>query len=133
MILLNFAHPITDQQQAQIESMTDQTIERIVEIDSQINIQVPLAPQITGLVEEAGLSPTEWQTLSLLVNPPALNFSAVALLAELHGRIGHFPALVRIRPVANVVPRRYEVAEILNLQAVRDSARERRGAAKDRN
>jgi hypothetical protein len=33
---------------------------------------------------------------------------------------------VRTRPVANAVTPRYEIAEILNLQAVRDAARARR-------
>jgi hypothetical protein len=61
-----------------------------------------------------------------LVNLPALAPAAAALLAELHGRMGYFPAIVRIRPVAGSTPPAYEVAEIINLQAVRDAARERR-------
>jgi hypothetical protein len=79
------------------------------------------------LADEAGLSPAEWQTLSLLVNPPSLNFIAVALLAELHGRCGYFPAHLRIRPVQGSIPPQYEVAEVLDLQSVRDAARNRRG------
>jgi hypothetical protein len=63
---------------------------------------------------------------TLLVVPPALNFSAVALLAELHGRCGYFPACLRLRPVAGARPPRYEVAEVLDLQAVRDRARQGR-------
>jgi hypothetical protein len=48
------------------------------------------------------------------------------LLAELHGRCGYFPAAVRLRPVPDSVPPRFEVAEIVNLQAVREKARGRR-------
>ncbi|MGC9400649.1 MAG: CRISPR-associated protein Csx15, partial [Anaerolineae bacterium] len=118
MILLNFAHPITPNQRAQIEALTGHTIERIVDVDSQIDPQHPLVPQITAMIDETGLSPTEWQTLPLLVNPPALNFSAVALMAELHGRCGAFLPCLRLRPAANSLPRRYEVAEILDLQVV---------------
>jgi len=33
---------------------------------------------------------------------------------------------VRTRPVAGSLPRRFEVAEILDLQAIRDAARHRR-------
>jgi hypothetical protein len=40
--------------------------------------------------------------------------------------MGYFPAHVRTRPVADALPPRYEVAEILNLQAVRDQARMQR-------
>ena len=39
------------------------------------------------------------------VVPPALNFITAVLLAELHGRMGYFPAIVRLRPVAEVCRR----------------------------
>jgi hypothetical protein len=47
-------------------------------------------------------------------------------LAELYGRMGYFPLVVHTRPVAGSLPPRYEVAEVLNLQAIRDAARKRR-------
>ncbi len=52
-----------------------------------------------------------------------LQFCRPTLLAELHGRMGYFPAIVRIRPVVDSLPPRYEVAEIINLQNVRETAR----------
>ena len=64
--------------------------------------------------------------MPLLVNLPALNFSAAALLAELHGRCGYFPPCVRLRPIAGSVPPQYEVAEVLDLQVLREEARKRR-------
>jgi len=127
MILLNFAHPLTDEHLSQIEALTGQAVERVVEINSQIDPQQPLVPQVVTLADQAGLSPAEWQSLPLLVNPPSLNFIAVTLLAELHGRCGYFPAHLRMRPVQGSVPPRYEVAEVINLQEVRDAARRRRG------
>jgi hypothetical protein len=57
------------------------------------------------------------------VNPPALAPLALALIAELHGRCGGFPAMLNVRPVAGAIPTRYEVAEVVNLQTVRDAAR----------
>lgn len=126
MILLNFAHPLTSDHLQQIEAITGRQVERVIEISSQIDPQEPLVPQMVAMADRAGLSPAEWQTLPLLVNPPALNFIAVALLAELHGRCGYFPAHLRMRPVQGSVPPRYEVAEVLDLQAVRDEARGRR-------
>jgi len=131
MLILNFAHPITEEQQAQIEALTGQKIEHIIAVNSQIDPQKPLAPQIVAMADAAGLTPEEWQTLPILINPPALNFSAVALIAELHGRMGYFPPIVRLRPVIGpngqqVIPPRFEVAEILNLQALRDETRKRR-------
>ncbi len=128
MIVLNFAHPITEEQRTQIEALTGQTIERVVDIPSQIDVQHPLAPQVVAMADAAGLSPAEWQTLPILVNPPSLNFSAAALLAELHGRMGYFPPIVRLRPVQGSVPPRFEVAEIVDLQRIRERARAWRSA-----
>jgi hypothetical protein len=127
MILLNFAHPLTPEQIAQIEALSYQKIERVVEVPSQIDPQQPLAPQVVAMADAAGLTPQQWQTESILINLPSLNYSAALLLAELHGRMGYFPPCLRLRPVKDTLPPRFEVAEVLNLQAVRDAARQRRG------
>jgi hypothetical protein len=126
MILLNFSHPLTPDHLAQVEALTGQKVERVAEVHSQIDPQQPLVPQAVALADQAGLSPAEWQTLPILVNPPSLNFIAVTLLAELHGRCGYFPAHLRMRPVQGSLPPQYEVAEVLDLQAARDAARGRR-------
>lgn len=126
MILLNFSHPLTPDHLQQAEAITGQRVERVVEVHSQIDPEQPLVPQVTALADQCGLSPAEWQTLPLLVNPPSLNFIAVALLAELHGRCGYFPTHLRLRPMQGSIAPQYEVAEVLDLQAVRDGARRRR-------
>jgi hypothetical protein len=126
MILLNFSHPLTADHLRQVETLTGKTVERVIEVHSQIDPQQPLSPQVTKLVDQAGLSPTEWQTLPLLINPPSLNFIVGVLLAELHGRCGYFPAHLRLRPVQGSLPPQYEVAEVLDLQALRDAARRKR-------
>jgi hypothetical protein len=40
--------------------------------------------------------------------------------------MGYFPPIVRLKPVAGALPPRYEVAEVINLQGVRDTARKKR-------
>ena len=131
MILLNFSHPLTGAHLQQIASLTGQEVERVVEIPAQMDPQQPLVPQVVALADACNLSPQEWQTLPILINPPALNVIAVALLAELHGRCGYFLPVVRLRPVPNSLPPRFEVAEILNLQALREEARARRRAPRN--
>jgi hypothetical protein len=126
MILLNFAHPLTREQIAQIEDLSCQKIASVIEIPSQIDSEQPLAPQVVAMADAVGLTPQQWQTESILINLPSLNYSAVLLIAELHGRMGYFPPCVRLRPVKDALPPRFEVAEVLNLQAVRDGARRRR-------
>lgn len=113
MILLNFSHPLLPDHMRQIKELAGRKVERVIEVHSQIDAQQPLAPQ-------------EWQSLPILVNPPSLNYSAALLMAELHGRMGYFPPCVRLRPVKDALPPRFEVAEIMNLQAVRDAARKTR-------
>lgn len=125
-VLLNFAHPLTDAQKDQIVALTGQVIERLIEVPSQIDVQKPLLPQIVVMANATGLQHWEWKSYDFVVNLPSLNFSAAAMLAELHGRMGYFPPVLRLRPVAGATPPRYEVAEILDLWAQADAAKYRR-------
>jgi len=126
MILLNFSHPLTDDQLARVEALTGQKVTEVRGEMPQFDHEQPFAEQVRALVDRVGLSPEEWQTMPLLVNPPGYAPATAVLLAELHGRMGHFPAVMRLRPVEGSVPTRYEVAEVVNLQVVRDEARTRR-------
>ncbi|GAB4537438.1 MAG: CRISPR-associated protein Csx15 [Anaerolineales bacterium] len=127
MLILNFSHPLTEDQKQQIESLTGQPIAKVRDVPSQMDLTQPFAPQIAEKVAALGLTPQDWQNTPILIVPPALNFAAATLLAELHGRMGYFPPVVRLRPVPEALPPRYEVAEIINLQAVREQARRSRG------
>lgn len=125
MLILNFAHPLTDEHKAQIEALASVPIEEIRTIPVQIDQSEPLEPQIIAVVDATQLSSQEWQMHPLVINPPGYAPAAFVLLAELHGRMGHFPSLIRLRPKPGPVTS-YEVAELLNLQAIRESARQRR-------
>jgi len=123
MILLNFAHPLTPEQLGQVQAAIDQPVTRLVDLPVSFDHNQPYLPQLQDLMARLDLSPQAWQSEPLLVNPPSLNFITALLLAELHGRMGYFPPIIRLRPVPGSLPPRYEVAEILNLQAVRDRSR----------
>lgn len=126
MILLNFSHPITPAQQAQIETLTGVRVEHTIAVMPQFDEQQPFVPQLHALLDRVDLTPEQWQGVPILVVLPSLNFIAALLLAELHGRMGYFPPVVRTRPVVGAIPRQFEVAEILDLQAIRDMARRQR-------
>lgn len=126
MLILNFSHPLTEDQTNQIEALANQPITGVRQISAQFDQQRSFTEQLSALIDACDLTAQEWQTTPLLIVPPALNFIAVALLAELHGLMGYFPDCVRLRPVEGARPPRFEVAEILNLQAFREAGRGRR-------
>jgi len=126
MILLNFSHPLTPDHLAQIEALAGDTVARVVNVPAQFDHDQGFAGQVKALADRVGLTSQEWQTVPLLVNPPAFNFIAVTLLAHLHGRCGYFPTVLRMRPIPGSTPPRFAVAELVNLQTVREVARQRR-------
>lgn len=78
------------------------------------------------VVEQIDLTHEEWQSLPLVVIPAGYASLWSLLLAELHGRMGHFPDLVRLRPANKEADERFEVAEIIRLQDARNQARAKR-------
>jgi len=126
LIVLNFAHPLTEEQILRLEEITGEKVEEIREFKVSFDNAKPFAEQVKELVDGCDMTPMDWQTKRILIVPPSLNFIAVTLIAELHGRMGYFPPIVRIRPVEGAVPPKFEVAEIIDLQAVRDRARKER-------
>lgn len=125
MLILNFTHPLTEEHLVQIEALAGMSVEQIHTIPVQIDQGQPLEAQICALVAHVPLTSQEWQTRTLLINPPGYAPAAFVLLAELHGRIGHFPTLIRMRPRPGPLTS-YEVAELLNLQSIRETARQYR-------
>ncbi len=87
-----------------------------------INEEEPLEPQVATLIDAVDHTGPDWHTRDILVNPPGYAPAALLLLAVIHGRIGHFPTLIRMRPKHASVTT-YEVIELLNLQTIRDTTR----------
>lgn len=123
MIVLNFSHPLTAAQQIQIEQMAGESITQVIDLAARFDEHTPYTQQLTALLDCAGLTPAQWQSGELLVVLPSLNYIAALVLAEVHGRSGGFPPVVRLRPAPSSVLRRYEVAELLDLQGLREHAR----------
>jgi hypothetical protein len=92
MIVVNFSHAVTGEQRSKIETLTGRKIERVIDVGVQFDDVRSFADQAIELVDRAGLSPSDWQTLPLLVCLPELSTIGAAVLAELHGRIGYFPS-----------------------------------------
>ena len=123
--LLNFTRAFTAQQQQALERLLGERLGKLIHLPSTFDDARPYGPQCVALADAVGLTPHDWQTRPILVNPPGFAPGALCLLSELHGRMGHFPARVRLRPRPHCNPVVYAVAELINLQALRDAARGR--------
>ena len=126
MLLLNFGHPLTDAHLARIRELVGRDVDRILSVPTHLDHERPFDEQVRELLTTVPLTPEQWQTTPLIINPPSLAPITAVLLAEIHGRSGFFPTILRLRPVARTMPPQFEVAELLNLQGVRDAARTRR-------
>jgi hypothetical protein len=124
--LVNFSHPLSKEQLTRIEQLTDAPIQRLINTPARLDPQAPFAPQTRRLVDSVGLTPEEWQTSLLVINLPSLSAAAAAVLAEVHGRCGYFPAVIRTRAGPTSPIPSFEIAEIIDLQRLRVAARDHR-------
>ena len=123
MILLNFSHPLDEKQLEVAKQIAGSSFKKVLDISTHFNHQESFPDQLNRLVLQIPLNSKEWQTEKILVIPPSLSIISCMLLPELHGRMGYFPAMVRIKPISGSIPPSYEPAEIINLQEIRDKAR----------
>jgi len=96
MLLLNVAHVSQLAQYLMVAEMV-----RVMDIPAQLDTRQPFAPRVRAWLDGAVLTPVQPQTDPLPVNLPSLNSTAVCMLAELHSRVDHVPAIVRLRKVAD--------------------------------
>lgn len=129
VLLLNFSHPITPEQSEQIAKLVgvDASELKVVDVPVQVgpgNIE----EQMSQLLDKVPITAREWQDPRKLVNLPGLSLAAGVLLAQLDGRIGDLPAILRLKRMEGSVITRFEVEEIVNLAQLRDRARLHRWA-----
>ena len=126
-LVLNFSgHPILPGQQKKIRNLMgwatldviDVPMGTVKEDENFLKIAIQ---KIDGI----DLLPGEWQTFPIVVIPAGYSYLWSPILAEIHGRLGHFPDVVRQRPVKDE-RERYEVAEIIDLRDIRHQARGKR-------
>ncbi|MBC7288764.1 MAG: hypothetical protein H5T86_12150 [Armatimonadetes bacterium] len=125
LIIVNFSHPLTEEHLQALRELTGSAKLQLVSVPCQFDHGRSFAEQAREMIDGIGLTPEQWQTQAIVINPPALSAIACVVLAELHGRMGYFPPIIRLRPVEGAVPR-FEVAEVINLQQVRERARQAR-------
>ena len=121
--ILNFSHPITYLQKEKIETIIQKSINEVIELPTQLDESCSFRPQLCDLISKAKISSESLQNGEYIINLPGFSPAAAVLISELHGRMGHFPTVIRLKKVEGTTPPVYDVEEIMDLQAVRDEAR----------
>lgn len=125
-LILNFARSLTHAQLIQLQGLLG-ALPEVIDLPGipvQFATDRPLGDQAVTVLDSAALTLEEWASLSFIVNLPGISPAAAAILAEIHGRSGHFPHVIRMTPSPedNTV---YNVTEVVKLQNIRDAARAR--------
>lgn len=123
MIILNFAHPLTAAQLNQIETISGEPIDQMLDFKVQFDLSISFADQVETLANRINLDPDILQKELILVNLPSFNVIAAALVSWLEGLMGYLPSIIRISPNLDKTPTVFDVVEIVNLHALRNRAR----------
>jgi hypothetical protein len=126
MFLINFGYPLADAQKMRIEELLSQKIDSYYPIPVQFNNDQAFEKQVETLLADNDLPYQDLMTHPIAVILPSHAYIAVLILVELQARIGRFPAIIRFRPRPESLPLEYEVAEIVDLQWLRDQLRQKR-------
>ena len=122
MLLIDFGHPISDAIKMQVENLvkrpiTYHNIEKKRFVDDR-----PFKEQLEELFDAAPLKSIPWEQADLIINLPTFSPIVATVLAEINGRSGKWPAILRMRPVADALVQTFELAEIINLGSIRSAA-----------
>lgn len=126
MKILNFSHPLSSEQLAQVSELLPGQTFSVIQVKCQLDHCRSFIDQVKLLIDCVGWTPTQWQQVPFMVNIPGHAAASACVLAEIHGRAGYFPTILRLAPIPGVVPPQFAVAEIVSLQHVREEARTRR-------
>lgn len=122
MILINFNRPFKPDQIKQIEALTHEKIERVIDFaTAPLDGDQPVLPQLGKLLKSVSALKVELRSEPVIVHLPTQTYLAALLMADLHGWMGYFPRVIRtsLRMGGGLLPVQ-DVAEVLDLQAVED-------------
>jgi len=127
-LIINFSgHPVLPGQQQDIGQMMHWSSSEVINVSiGNVPEDHNFVPSIEKSVEKIPLSPEEWQSIPVVVIPSGYSQIWSVVMAELHGRLGYFPDVVRLRFSSSISNEKFEVAEIMNLREVRHNSRDKR-------
>lgn len=123
VIIINFAEPLRESKEELEEILDCRIREDIIDLQAKFDLKKDLESQVEELINKARLTPKEWQNEPIIVNVPHYHFATAIFIANLHGRMGHFPSILYNPPDRKAGATTYPVKGATDLQAVRDKAR----------
>lgn len=123
MLLVNFSgQPPGTELLLSLAALTGMPVEEVRDVVVPATLPVgDFEEGIAQLVEAIGYTQVQLQTCPVVVIPPEASDIACGVIAELHGRMGHFPGLLRWNVGA---------FEVVNLQQLRSQALGRRSSVR---
>jgi hypothetical protein len=120
-------HPVHPVQKSAIEKLMRWQETEVIDVPlGNVPEDQHFIPAIEKAIDRLDLTSKEWQEVPMVVIPAGYAPIWSVIQPILHGRLGHFPDVVRLRPVDPLSGVRYEVAEIMPLQQLRHESRGKR-------
>ena len=119
------SHTLNYLQKEEIGRDLNCIIQRVIEQSVHFDHDRPFAIQAREVMDEIGRK-CDFASLPVVLCLPGFAEAAATVLAEFHGRTGHFPTIIRRRPITSEGARHYEFAETIDLAELRDKSRQRR-------
>jgi hypothetical protein len=117
MLLLNFGSKIGQIEIEQINALSHDKITEWVYLPVDPYNQAPFQQQLSGLYKKAKLTNEDFMKQTLVLNLPASALNAAIILADIHGRTGKFPLVIRLRPAMFGIRVRSDVVDLLDLNS----------------
>ncbi len=120
MILINCGVVFKPLQISQAEAFLHEPITRVINVSINVDPDQEMLPQFKKSMSKLNLTNLDLRAEPVVVNLPQQNYLAGMVLAELHARMGYFPPIIRVRMTTSGILPYYEVAEMIDLQAMED-------------
>lgn len=122
--VINFGHALTDEQIKELEALGYRIGIPNLGASFHLDDHAPFGPQVERILDSFGYSKAEWERVSnttLFVLPTHAEIAGI-FLAQLHGRMGHFPRIIRR---TRGTDGGFHVVEVVDLQQLRNEQRAR--------
>jgi hypothetical protein len=128
MIFITFSHHVREETHKEsIEAFVGQAISAFIDIsDVHFDASLPFQPQVEALMARVDFPLIERalaQGEGALVYLPSLHYIAALIVTAYHGRMGHFPSILRSRPLLKDNMTTYVFDEVIDLNLVRENFR----------